>query len=87
MSWIWLLKNEKMKKIVFINEGRLIDDEMSYLMGGATSCPTTYSSGSAYCSPGGYDCFDYGSTTPGPCFAAYSNCSSDGNSYSSCASS
>ena len=38
-----------MKKIQIINEGRLIDDEMMYLMGGATSCPSTYSDGTLYC--------------------------------------
>ena len=62
-----------MKKISLINEGRLIDYEMSYIVGGeATSCPNEYSSGTPYCSLGQYDScsqsFGYGST---PCPTQY----------------
>jgi len=74
-----------MKKIVFINEGRLIDDEMSYLFGGATSpvtCPTTYSSGTEFCF------LNFSSTVclneEKSCGGSYSNCSDTTFPYTSC---
>jgi len=68
-----------MKKIFLINEGRLINNEMSYLMGGVTSCPNAYSDGTIYC---GFEyedklCFEFTS-----CSNTYYNCSI--TNYSSC---
>jgi hypothetical protein len=69
----------KLQKLNIINEGRLVDYEMSHLLGGATSCPMTYSDNEPTCHIHDEVCINQKNS----CVVRYSNCSTP-HSYSVC---